>query len=218
MATKIAVILAGCGVYDGSEIHEVVLTLLALEQEGATFQCFAPNVEQMHVINHLTGDGMEESRNVLVEAARIARGKVLDLEQYLVSDFDALVIPGGFGAAKNLCSFAVEGAEMSVNEVVSKAIVSTHAAKKPIGALCIAPVLLAKLIPDVRITLGDAGDAADGASKMGATHEVTTHGEIVVDSASRVVTSPCYMLDATISQVAAGATALVREVIAMTNS
>lgn len=215
MAKKIAVILAGCGVYDGSEIHEAVLTLLALEQQGATVQCFAPDIDQMHVVNHLTGDVSDETRNVLVESARIARGAVLPLDTYQASEFDALVLPGGFGAAKNLSSFAVDGVEAKINQAVSDAVVSTHAAKKPIGALCIAPVILAKLIPDVKITLGDAGDAAGGATGMGATHVVTTHGEIVVDSNNRVVTSPCYMLDASISQVADGANAMVKELFNM---
>ena len=113
--TKVAVVLAGCGVYDGSEINEAVLTLLCLEQQGASYQCFAPDVEQMHVINHLTGEPAEgESRNVLVEAARIARGNIKGLAEAQVGEFDALVVPGGFGAAKNLSDFAVAGAAMQV--------------------------------------------------------------------------------------------------------
>ncbi len=218
MAIKIAVVLAGSGVYDGSEIHEAVLTLLALEQQGASVQCFAPDVMQMHVINHITGEEMPESRNVLIESARIARGEILDLADYKVEEFDALIIPGGFGAAKNLCSFAVDGAHASINEAVASAIVSTHEAKKPIGALCIAPVLLAKLIPKVTITLGDQGDAADGATAMGAVHRVVGHGEVQIDPIHRVATSPCYMLDATISQVAEGASALVKTIVEMVNA
>lgn len=218
MAKKIAVILAGCGVYDGSEIQESVLTLHALEQQGATVQCFAPDIDQMHVIDHITGEVSDESRNVLVESARITRGEVLALAKYSANDFDALVLPGGFGAAKNLSSFAVDGAAAKVVPAVSEAVVTTHAAKKPIGALCIAPVILAKLIPGVRITLGADGEAAGGATEMGAVHEVTTHGQIVVDKGKRVVTSPCYMLDASISQVAEGATAMVKELLSMVGS
>ena len=109
MSSKnILVILSGCGVYDGAEIHESVLTLLALARHGASVTIAAPNKDQMHVINHATGDVMSESRNVMVEAARIARGQITDLSEIQSGDYDAVFIPGGFGAAKNLCTFATE--------------------------------------------------------------------------------------------------------------
>ena len=215
MAKKIAVILSGCGVYDGAEIHETVLTLLALHKAGAEVTCFAPDVDQMHVVDHQTGDATGEVRNVRTESARIARGPVEDLANYKADSFDALILPGGFGAAKNLSSFATKGAEMEVQEHVGGAIEATRAANKPIGAMCVAPTILAKILPGVSITLGAEGDAASAAVSMGASHTVTTHGEIVVDETMKVVTSPCYMLDANISQIEDGTSKLVQQVLSM---
>ncbi len=215
MTQNVAVLLAGCGVYDGSEIQEVVLALLALHKQGASVRCFAPNISQMHVIDHVTGNAVDDSRNVMVEAARIVRGTVADLSEYKANAFDALVLPGGFGAAKNLSDFAVKGADCTVNEQVAKAVLSTNEAGKVIGAMCIAPVILARLIPGVTITLGDDGDAAKGAEKMGANHKVASHGEVVVDHANKVVTTPAYMLDANISQIEEGASALIKKVLSM---
>jgi enhancing lycopene biosynthesis protein 2 len=143
---KIAVVLAGNGVYDGAEIHEATLTLLAIARNGAQYQCFAPDVEQAHVVNHLTGEEMPEKRNVLVEAARIARGNIKPLSEYNAKDFDAIVFPGGFGAAKNLCTFAFDGVDCKVNPDVEKAVRSTVAEEKPVGALCISPVLITKIL------------------------------------------------------------------------
>ncbi|MFV0269132.1 MAG: isoprenoid biosynthesis glyoxalase ElbB [Draconibacterium sp.] len=212
---KIAVVLAGCGVYDGAEIHEATLTMLAISQQGAEYQCFAPDVKQAHVVNHLTGEEMPESRNVLVEAARIARGNIKPLSEYKASDFDAIVFPGGFGAAKNLCTFAFDGPDCSVNPDVESAIRSTVVAEKPVGALCISPALITKVLGDVEVTIGqDAGTAA-AIEKLGATHVATTHGEIVVDNKYKVVTTPCYMLDATISQIADGANKVVAKILEM---
>ena len=217
-ATKrIAVILAGCGVYDGAEIHEAVLTLLAVDRAGAQAVCFAPNIPQAHVVNHLTGDEMAESRNVLTEAARIARGKIADLATFDASSVDAVILPGGFGAAKNLCDFAFKGADCAVNADVEKAVRAMRAAGKPIGALCIAPAILAKLFggDGAKVTIGsDAGTAA-ALDKLGATHCATTHGEIVVDEALKLVTSPCYTLDASVSQIADGAANTVAALLKM---
>lgn len=215
MSRNVAVILSGCGVYDGSEIHEAVLALLALQKQGAQVKCFAPNIDQMHVINHMTGDVMDESRNVLIESARITRGSVSNLSAFQAAEFDALLLPGGFGAAKNLSNFATEGAQCLVNEDVAKAITETHKAGKVIGAMCIAPVILAKLIKGVRVTLGDAGDAASAATTMGAEHIVATHAEVIVDEANNVATTPAYMLDANIAQIEEGAAALVQTVLSM---
>ncbi|MBC7908261.1 MAG: isoprenoid biosynthesis glyoxalase ElbB [Rhodospirillaceae bacterium] len=210
-----AVVLSGCGVNDGAEIHEAVLTLLSIDRAGGSYQCFAPDIAQRDVINHLTGQEVSAPRNVLVESARIARGKIKALSAFDASQFDTLILPGGFGAAKNLCSFALDGPECSVNVDVERAVKAMRAQGKPIGALCIAPVVLARVLGDVTVTIGtDAGTAA-AIEQMGAHHVNKSHGEIVVDQAARVVTAACYMLDATIGQVADGADAVVRELVKM---
>lgn len=212
---KIAVVLAGNGVYDGAEIHESTLTLLAIARKGAEYQCFAPDVEQAHVINHLTGDEMNEKRNVLVEAARIARGDIKPLSDYKAEDFDAIIFPGGFGAAKNLCTFAFDGVDCKVNPDVEAAVRSTVVAEKPVGALCITPVFIAKILGDVKVTIGQDAETAKAVEKMGGIHENTTHGEIVFDEKYKVITSPCYMLDATIDQIADGAERVVDTILEM---
>jgi enhancing lycopene biosynthesis protein 2 len=212
---KIAVVLAGNGVYDGAEIHEATLTLLAIARQGAQYQCFAPDINQAHVINHLTGSEMPETRNVLVEAARIARGNIKPLSEYKAADFDALVFPGGFGVAKNLCTFAFDGTDCVVNKEVEKVIRTTVIAEKPIGALCISPVLLAKVLVDVEVTLGNDAGNAGAIESFGATHVNTSHGEIVYDPKYKLVTTPCYMLDATIDQIADGADNLINKIMGL---
>lgn len=202
---KIAVVLSGCGVYDGSEIHEAVLTLLAIDRQGATAYCFAPSILQRDVIDHASGKPSGETRNVLVEAARIARGHIRDLATFEAKDFDAIVFPGGFGAAKNLCSFAVDGPDCNVEASVAAAIKAMYQARKPIGALCIAPVILARVLGKVELTIGDDPVTAKAVESMGARHVQRGHGEVAVDRANKVVTTPCYMLDATIRQIAEGA-------------
>ncbi|HHN47430.1 MAG TPA: isoprenoid biosynthesis glyoxalase ElbB [Bacteroidales bacterium] len=202
---KFAIIISGCGVYDGAEIHETVMTMLAIKKAGADYQMFAPDMPQYHVINHLTGEEMPEKRNVLVESARIARGNIKPLAEYDPKDYDALILPGGFGVAKNLCTFAFDGADCTLNPDVEKAVKATHAAKKPIGALCIAPVLISKLLGDVEVTIGQDAGTAEAITRMGSTHVKTTHGEVVVDKKHNVFTTPCYMLDANIIQIELGA-------------
>ncbi|NLJ07530.1 MAG: isoprenoid biosynthesis glyoxalase ElbB, partial [Sphingobacteriales bacterium] len=153
---KIAIVLAGCGVYDGAEIHEAVMTMLAVKKAGAVYDIFAPDVEQAHVINHLNGEVMNEKRNVLVEAARIARGKIQPLSSFSGKNYDAIIFPGGFGVAKNLCTFAFDGVDMKVNPDVEKVIKEMLELNKPIGALCISPVMLAKIIGNgVELTIGN---------------------------------------------------------------
>ena len=215
---KIAVILSGCGAQDGSEIHEAVCTLLAIDQQGARYQCFAPDMPQARVANHCTGGDMAEKGNVLLESARIARGAIAPLSGLQMQDFDALVLPGGFGAALNLSNFAQAGAACTVQGDVARAITAMHQAGKPIGALCIAPVILARLLPGARLTLGSDGDAAQAARQMGAEHCSTTYGEVVVDGKLRLVTTPCYMLDSCISQIYAGASALVAALLGLVKS
>ncbi len=213
---KIAVVLAGNGVYDGAEIHEATLTLLAIAKQGAKYQCFAPDINQAHVVNHLTGEEMHEIRNVLVEAARIARGNIKPLTDYKTSDYDAIIFPGGFGAAKNLCTFAFEGIDCIVIPEVEKAIKDTVKAGNPIGALCISPVLIAKVLGDVKVTIGDEEGPSGAIEAFGGTHIKTTHGEIVFDEKNKVITTPCYMLDATIDQIATSAENVVKKIIELT--
>ena len=212
---KIAVVLAGNGVYDGAEIHESTLTMLAIARRGAKYQCFAPDVEQAHVVNHLNGEEMNEKRNVLVEAARIARGDIKSLSEYKAEDYDAIIFPGGFGAAKNLCTFAFDGVDCKVNPDVEAAVRSTVVAEKPVGALCISPVFIAKILGDVKVTIGQDADTAKAVENMGGVHENTTHGEIVIDEKYKVITTPCYMLDATIDQIADGAERAVDKILEM---
>lgn len=212
---KIAVVLAGNGVYDGAEIHEATLTLLAIARNGAQYQCFAPDVEQAHVVNHLTGEEMPEKRNVLVEAARIARGNIKPLSEYKAKNYDAIVFPGGFGAAKNLCTFALDGVDCKVNPDVEKAVRSTVAEEKPVGALCISPVLIAKILGDVKVTIGQDEATIQAIEDLGGTHKKTTHGQIVVDDKYKVITTPCYMLDATIDQIADGTENVVKKILEM---
>lgn len=190
---------------DGSEIQESVLTLLAIRKAGASYQCFAPDSPQHHVSNHLTQEMVQEERNVLVESARIARGQILPLSEYNAAAFDALVLPGGFGAAANLSDFIDNGDRCSVQADVENAVKATHAAGKPIGALCIAPVVLGRLLPGVELTIGN--DAAVNAAlrNMGASPVDAGPTDIVIDAEQKVVTSPCYMYDSSIDQIAEGA-------------
>lgn len=210
---KIAIILAGCGVYDGAEIHEAVMTMYAIAKNGAQYQLFAPDIAQHHVVNHLTGAEMPETRNVLVESARIARGNIKSLTSLDMRDFDAVVFPGGFGVAKNLCSFAFKGADCEVHPQVTKVVREALSLRKPIGALCISPVLLAKILGDVTITVGpDEGDAAN-VKAMGAKHIATKHGEVIIDEKHRIFTTPCYQLNSTIVQIAEGADNIVKAML-----
>jgi enhancing lycopene biosynthesis protein 2 len=199
---KFAVVLSGCGVYDGAEIHEATMTMLAISRSGGTYQVFAPNVMQHHVINHITGSIMNESRNVLIESARIARGNIKALIDYRVQDFDVLIFPGGFGVVKNLCSYTIDGIEMKIDRVVEKAIRDTHNAGKPIGALCISPVLITKVLGNIDVTIGKEPGTASDIEAMGGVHKEISNGGILVDIKNKIVTSPCYMLDASIRDIA----------------
>jgi len=213
---SIAVILSGCGNQDGSEIHEATLTLFAIHKNGADYQCYAPNIKQQHVLNHINGKEMDEERNVLIESARIARGEIRDLAEFQPDVHDALIIPGGLGAAKNLSSYAFDGAECHVNEDVKKAILAINKQNKPIGALCIAPVILAKVLSRVELTIGQDPVTAKNITAMGAHHTTSLQSEIVVDTSNKVVTTPCYMLDARVDEIGDGADRLVREVLELT--
>lgn len=218
MHKKVAVILSGCGVYDGAEIHESVLTLLRLDQRGAQVQCFAPDIEQHHVINHLSGEPMAERRNVRVEAARIARGAVRDVRELQASEFDALILPGGFGVAKNLSDFASQGAACQVQADVLRAAQSFATAHKPIGLLCIAPVLAAKIFgAGVHCSIGQDADTAAAIEQMGGVHQACEVSEICEDPARKLVTTPAYMLAQSISEAASGINKLVDRVLELAN-
>ncbi len=207
---KFAVVLSGSGVYDGAEIHEATLTMLAIMKHGATYQCFAPDIKQYHVINHITGEEMQETRNVLIESARIARGNIKSLSEFDGKDFDALIFPGGFGAAKNLSTVAFDGSNAKVNADVEKAVLQMVELKKPIGALCIAPAFIAKILTDVSVTIGQDKGTSEAIEAMGATHVKTDHGDVVFDEEKLVFTTPCYMLDATIMDIDDGANNVVK--------
>lgn len=214
---KVAVVLAGCGVYDGAEINEAVLTLLCLEQQGVSYQCFAPDIPQMHVINHLTGEPVEgESRNVLVEAARIARGNIQGLAKARVDEFDALLVPGGFGAAKNLSNFAVAGASMTVQSDFLKLAREFHKSGKPIGLICIAPVMAAAICGEgARCTIGSDVETAAAIAAMGGEHLPCPVNEARVDAERKLVTTPAYMLAGKVSEAYSGISACVKEVLAL---
>ena len=214
---RVGVVLSGCGYLDGAEVQEAVLTLLALDRAGAEVSCFAPDVDQLKVVNHLTGAETQERRNVLVESARIARGDIDDVAEAEAGDLDALILPGGFGAALNLCDFAVSGADCTVHPDVAALIKAVHTAGKPIGAICIAPALIAKVLGDeeVKVTIGNDAGVAKAITAMGATHEACPVEQFVVDRERKVVTTPAYMLGPGPKDVAAGIERCVTEVLAM---
>ena len=203
---KIGVVLSGCGVYDGSEIHEAVLTLLAIDRQGCEAVCIAPAVD-FPVTNHLTRQETGEKRNTLVESARIARGNIRDIEGVKAADLDAIILPGGFGAAKNLCDFATKGASAHVNPGVARLLKELANAGKPIGAICIAPVVIAAVLGgqlSPTVTIGnDAGTAAE-IEKTGAKHQECTVTGVVLDAKNKLVTTPAYMLAGRISEAAEG--------------
>lgn len=212
---RCAVILSGCGYLDGAEVFESVLTLLAIEHRGASYQCFAPDKPQMHVVNHLTGNAVEgESRNVLQEAGRIVRGKVSPLTDLKADEFDALLVPGGFGVAKNLSDFALKGREMSVDPQMAEACKAFASAGKPAGYVCIAPALISTIYGEgATCTIGtDEGTAAE-LNALGANHQSCPVDDIVVDEHRKVVSTPAFMLATSIRDAEAGITKLVNRVL-----
>jgi enhancing lycopene biosynthesis protein 2 len=206
---KIGVVLSGCGVFDGAEIHETVLTLYFLQKAGAEIIAMAPDVDQMHVINHLKGEPAEgETRNVLVESARMVRGDIKNMAEVSASDFDALIFPGGFGAAKNLTTFAVDGPDCQINDQVLRLVKETVQAKKPLAAICIAPVIIAKALEGTgissSITIGNDAGAAGAIDSLGSKHVECPVKDFVVDEENKIITSPAYMLGQNIVEVAEG--------------
>jgi enhancing lycopene biosynthesis protein 2 len=218
--TKVAVILSGCGHQDGAEIRESVLSLLYLDQQGAAVEIFAPDITQASVMNHLTGAAMNEQRNVLVEAARIARGDIRSLSELRADDFDALVIPGGFGVAKNLSDFAGKGTDCNVQPDFADAVQEFAAAGKPIGAICIAPAVIAAVLGkqyQPTLTIGENKDVAGAIEAFGAKHRNAPSQECVVDEKNRIVSCSAYMRDDSLTNIAKGIEALVKEVLVLTN-
>jgi len=213
---KVGIVLSGCGVNDGSEIHEAVLSLLAIARNGAEAVCFAPDKSQSDVVNHLTGESMAESRNVLIEAARIARGAIQPLALASADTLDALIVPGGFGAAKNLSNFASQGAECTVDPDLKRLALAMHAAGKPLGFICIAPAMLPKIFDfPLRLTIGTDIDTAELLEEMGAEHVPCPVDDIVVDEDNKVVTTPAYMLAQNIAEAATGIDKLVARVLVL---
>lgn len=212
---KIGVVLSGCGVFDGTEIHEAVITLLALDRSGAEIICLAPDASQAHVVDHLKGAPVDgETRNILTEAARIARGEIRDLAGVRVEELDAAVFCGGFGAAKNLSTFAFAGQECTVREDVSRFIRDLHEAGKPMGFMCIAPVLAAKVLGGkVQVTIGNDPATARAIEAMGARHVDCPVDMCVVDDRHKIVSTPAYMLAGSIKEAAAGIERLVKTLV-----
>lgn len=210
---KIAVLLAGCGVYDGSEIHEATFTLLAIAQNGGTYQCFAPDKEQLHVINHMNGQEMSQNRNVLVESARIARGNIQSVDQLNPALYDAIIIPGGFGAAKNLNQWAINGPDGEIDSLVKFAIRAFVESGRIVCGLCMGPTVIAKALEgsgiSASLTVGstiepspyDIAAISQGMQSLGARPEMKTKHEITIDYANKIVTAPCYMMEASIDEV-----------------
>ena len=217
---RVGVILSGCGVFDGSEIHEAVSALLSLHQHGATYRCLAPS-RDFDVVDHTTGNPTGETRNVLVEAARIARGEIDDLASVKGTDYDAFVLPGGFGAAKNLCTFAVDGPECSVDPEVERVLTEAHDAGKPIGFICIAPAVAARVFGEAfhpHLTIGHDKGTAAGLETLGARHVAVGAAEIVTDEPCRIVSTPAYMEATGPAEVFAGVNKLVARVLELVES
>jgi len=217
--TRVGVVLSGCGVHDGAEIHESIITMLALDRAGVDMVLMAPNIDQLHVINHYTGSEMDESRNVLMESARIARGKIRDMAEVHASDVDALIFPGGFGVVKNLCDYAMAGTDCSVNPDVKRLATDVHKAGKPIGIICIAPAMFAKIMKGaghtVELTIGTDEQTSSDINSMGSNHVSCPVEDIVIDKKNKIVSTPAYMLAQRISEAAEGIEKLVKEVLAM---
>jgi enhancing lycopene biosynthesis protein 2 len=213
---RVGVILSGCGVFDGTEIQEAVLTLLALDRAGAEVLCMAPNKDQRDVVNHLTKQPAQEKRNVLVESARIARGRIEDVAKVTAEELDAVILPGGFGAAKNLSDFALKGHECTLDPDVQKLLKSMRQANKPIGAICISPVLVARAFGangSPKVTIGKEPETANHIESMGAEHISCPVDDFVVDNDHKIVTTPAYMLARSIKECASGIERLVSEVL-----
>ncbi len=210
---KIAVILSGCGYLDGAEIRESVLTLLYLDQQEAEFEIFAPDSDQHHVVNHLTGEEQEGTRNSLVEAARIARGEIKPLKDLHAVGFDALIVPGGFGVAKNLSNFAFKGADAELFPEFAAVLQDFHVTKKPIGLICISPAVACAALKGIKVTIGEDADTAKAIKEMGGKHIEQASDEVYIDSANKIISTSAYMRDDKISNIATGIEKLVAKTL-----
>lgn len=215
---KIAVVLAGCGLKDGSEIHESVITLLSLKRNNADYVCFAPNKNQYHTIDHSKDSIVEdEKRNILIESARIARGEIRDLKEYNPDDFDAVIFPGGFGVAKNLFTFAIDGVDCKIDSLVEKTILDTIEAGKPIGAICISPLLVVRALRDsnikAKVTVGNSIDLMNAVKKMNGIPVEKKVDEIYFDETNNIVSTPAYTIGKDIFEVSCGIEKLVEKII-----
>lgn len=217
---KVAVILSGCGYLDGTEIHEAIVTLLALDQAGVEIVCAAPDIEQYHTVDHISGNPVEHgNRNVLLESARIARGEIIPLSQLKVEEVDAVIFPGGYGAAKNLCTFGIDGPDCKIDPDAERVIIETLKAKKPLGVMCIAPALAARAAKgtefQLTLTIGSDAGTAEAIESLGAKHQNCPVDEIVYDEKNKVVSTPAYMLGPSIAHIARGIEKLVEKVISL---
>ena len=216
---KVGLLLSGCGVNDGSEIHESVISMLALDRAGVETVIMAPNIDQMHVVNHYTGQEMDEFRNVLVESSRIARGNIKDMAEVTGNDLDALIIPGGFGVAKNLCDYAMTGSDCSINPDVYRLVSEVHLLEKPIGAICIAPVMMAKIFGEqdesAEMTVGSDELRSIDINTMGSKHIKCSVSEMIIDKDKKLVTTPAYMEAKSIKEAAEGIEKLVTQILSM---
>jgi len=226
---KIGILLSGCGVYDGSEIHEAVFSMLCISQQGAEYICYAPNIDQHHVVNHLTGEESTETRNTLVEAARIARGDIKNLATFNVQEVDGLIIPGGFGAAKNLTKWAFSGPQGEIHSEVKRAIVECVMNNKPVAGLCMGPTVIAKALEgttiNAQLTVGTTKEKSpyeiqaisDGMNSIGANSVMKTIKEVSVDTKNKIVSAPCYMMEANINEVYENVKLAVGEMMKLIN-
>ncbi|MBU2590965.1 MAG: isoprenoid biosynthesis glyoxalase ElbB [Nitrospinota bacterium] len=224
---KVAVVLSGCGVYDGSEIQEAVITMLEIRKNGAEYQCFAPDKEHFHIINHLTGEEMPEKRNILIEAARIARGDIKPLSELRGKDYDAIVIPGGFGSAKNLTRWGIDGPKGDIDPDIKRVLIEAVEAGIPTGLLCMSPVIMAKALEgtgrSVRLTVGtteekspyDIDAISNGIDSVGARSAMCPVRKFVIDEENKVITTPAYMMEANIEEVAEGISRAVSKLLSL---
>ena len=212
---RVLVVLSGCGVFDGTEVHEAVITLVALSKAGATWSFTAPNKPLWHVINHQAGNEAADSRNVLVESARIARGPVIDAKDIDQGNYDALFFPGGFGAAKNLSTVAFDGPDCSIDPDVERIVCDFHSAGKPIGAVCIAPTVVVRALGTGTVTIGSDEGTAKAIESMGGSHIEAAVTDTVVDKQNKLVTAPAYMCDAQLHEIATGIEKAVCDTLAL---
>lgn len=211
---KVAIVLAGCGQHDGSETHEVILTLLSLAQEKVAWDAFAPDIMQHHVSNHLTNESEKnETRSVLKESARLVRGKIKPITEARLSEYDAVIFPGGVGAVTNLCNWFEKGSDFSFNLDVKSFIDNVTAAKKPIGFICIAPIMIPKIVRGAELTIGNDISLSKQIESQGSTHVDCKATDVVVDKKNKIVSTPANMVANSIDEVYEGIHKLVKELV-----